>query len=261
MRPSALARGAARPVRAGGPTLRPPGSLACRRFVSQDCGAVLRNLVRALRVAGALAAIGGGAQAQGYGRGGTPGDFDFYVLALSWSPSYCETAGARRDDGQCRPGRGLGFVVHGLWPQYTRGYPSDCSAVERAPTRQAMEVAGRVYPSEGLARHEWRKHGTCSGLDPAAYFRAALQAREAVTIPEAFRAPAADLRTAPIDIARRFVAANQGLRPDMMAVTCSRDRLQEVRICFARDLRGFAPCPEVARGNCRAGEIALDAAR
>ncbi len=46
-----------------------------------------------------------------------------------------------------------------------------------------MEVAGQVYPSEGLARHEWRKHGTCSGLDPSSYFTAAKQARLAVTIP------------------------------------------------------------------------------
>ncbi|CAA2101200.1 Ribonuclease [Methylobacterium bullatum] len=217
---------------------------------------------RAAALAGlALTALAGTAQAQGYGRGGTPGEFDFYVLALSWSPTYCETAGRRDADGQCRPGRGLGFVVHGLWPQYTRGYPSDCSSVERSPTRQAMDVAGEVYPSEGLARHEWRKHGTCSGLDPMSYFKAAAQAREAVTIPAAFAKPDSDTRIAPVDIARQFVAANRGLRPDMMSVTCTRGELQEVRICFTRDLRGFTPCPEVARQNCRAGEIAVDASR
>lgn len=217
-----------------------------------------------LALAAALLASGAAPlQAQGSrdDRGGTPGDFDFYVLALSWSPTYCEGAGSRRDDGQCRPGRGLGFVVHGLWPQYGRGYPSNCSAFERAPTRQAMEVAGAVFPSEGLARHEWRKHGTCSGLDPASYFRAAREAREAVTIPEAFKSPGTDRREAPVEIARQFVLANRGLRPDMMAVACERGQLQEVRICFTKDLRGFTPCPEVARRNCRAGEIAIDAAR
>ena len=212
-------------------------------------------------VLGILLTALGPAAAEAQGTGDRPGDFDFYVLALSWSPTYCETAGSRRDDGQCRPGRGLGFVVHGLWPQYTRGYPSNCSAVERAPTRQAMEVAGEVFPSEGLARYEWRKHGTCSGLDPTSYFRATRQAREAVTIPEAFRNPVGDTRAAPIEIARQFVLANRGLRPDMMAVACNRGQLQEVRICFAKDLRGFTPCPEVARQNCRAGEVAIDAAR
>ncbi|KAA0123689.1 ribonuclease T [Methylobacterium sp. P1-11] len=197
----------------------------------------------------------------GFARLGTPGDFDFYVLALSWSPTYCAGSGARRDDVQCAPGRGLGFVVHGLWPQYASGYPQNCSAVNRAPTRQAMEVAGQVYPSEGLARYEWRKHGTCSGLDPAAYFAAARAARLAVTIPDGLRGDSPPQNQAPIEIARQFVAANRGLRPDMMAVTCTRGQLQEVRICFGKDLRGFTPCPEVARGNCRAPEVSLGAAR
>jgi ribonuclease T2 len=208
--------------------------------------------------------LAGSAAAQdfgGFARRGEPGAFDFYVLALSWSPTYCAGAGERRDDVQCAPGRRLGFVVHGLWPQYARGYPENCSAVTRAPTRQAMEVAGQVYPSEGLARYEWRKHGTCSGLDPAAYFAAARDARMAVTIPDGLKGGGAPQTLAPIEIARQFVAANRGLRPDMMAVTCSRGQLQEVRICFGKDLRGFTPCPEVARGNCRAPEITLDAAR
>ncbi|WP_336485990.1 ribonuclease T2 [Methylobacterium nigriterrae] len=213
-------------------------------------------------LAAAVAAPGARAQDDGgFGRGGTPGAFDFYVLSLSWSPTYCEAAGARRDERQCAPGRGLGFVVHGLWPQYERGYPSNCSAVERAPTRQAMDVAGEVYPSEGLARYEWRKHGTCSGLDPTSYFRSAREARAAVTIPDDFKGPGAARRAAPVEIARAFVLANRGLRPDMMSVTCARGQLQEVRICFAKDLRGFTPCPELARRNCRAPEIAIDAAR
>ena len=226
-----------------------------------------RALAAAVLIAGASPALAqgfgqDGGQGSRNGRGGTPGEFDFYVLALSWSPAYCEGGGSRRDgDGQCRPGRGLGFVVHGLWPQYTRGYPSDCSSVVRSPTRQAIEVAGEVYPSEGLARYEWRKHGTCSGLDPTSYFRAAKEAREAVTIPEAFTSAASERRAAPIEIARQFVMANRGLRPDMMSVTCSRGQLQEVRICLSKDLRGFTPCPELARQNCRAGEVAIEAAR
>nr|WP_238313449.1 ribonuclease T2 [Methylobacterium crusticola] len=194
-------------------------------------------------------------------RGGEPGRFDFYVLALSWSPAYCALTGERRNDRQCEAGRGLGFVVHGLWPQYDRGYPSECGAFPRAPSRPALEEADGVFPSEGLARYEWRRHGTCSGLDPAGYFRAARRARDAVTIPAALARPDRDQRAAPIEIARQFVASNPGLRPDMMAVTCRSGQLEEVRICFARDLRGFTPCPEVARQNCRAGEVTVGAAR
>ena len=58
--------------------------------------------------------------------GGGDGDFDFYVLALSWSPSYCAIEGDGADPAQCANGRPYAFVVHGLWPQYEKGYPRDC---------------------------------------------------------------------------------------------------------------------------------------
>ena len=206
--------------------------------------------------------FGGFGDRRGGRGGGEPGAFDFYVLALSWSPSYCAGEGGQRDsDGQCAPGRGLGFVVHGLWPQYQRGYPSNCGAVSRPLTRDAIQAAGEIMPSEGLARHEWRTHGTCSGLDPTAYFKAVKEARQAVTIPDAYRKPNGDRRARPIEIARAFAEANQGLRPDMMSIVCSRGQLQEVRICFDKNLKGFESCPSVARQGCRSGEVGVEAAR
>jgi ribonuclease T2 len=219
----------------------------------------MRAAAGPLLAAALMAAVAAGpAAAQGRG-GGEPGVFDFYILALSWSPTYCALTGERRNDRQCETGRNPGFVVHGLWPQYDRGYPSECGAFPRSPSRPALAEAEGVFPSEGLARHEWRRHGTCSGLDPAAYFRATRKAREAVTIPAALSGPGQEMRAAPIDIARQFVAANPGLRPDMMSVTCKAGQLEEVRICFTKDLRGFTPCPEVARQNCRAGEVTVGA--
>ncbi len=225
---------------------------------------MLRGLALALLLLAATAAQGqdyGGFR--GRGGGGTPGSFDFYVLALSWSPSYCSGKGAERDaDGQCSPGRGLGFVVHGLWPQYSRGFPSNCGAFPRALTGDAMAAAGEIMPSAGLARHEWKTHGTCSGLDPVAYFQAVKQARQAVTIPEPYVKPASSQRAAPLEIARQFAEANPGLRTDMMAVTCKRGQIEEVRICFDKNLKGFTSCPTVARQGCRGGgDIAIDVAR
>jgi len=184
---------------------------------------------------------------------GNPGDFDFYVLALSWSPGWCAVTGDSRDSGQCRDGSGQGFVLHGLWPQYDRGFPSSCGAFSRSVPRDALETARGLYPSEGLARHEWQKHGTCSGLDPRGYFRAAAQAVSRVTVPGDLAEPREDVRTTPIEIERAFAAANPGLRPDSMAVACSRGLLQEVRICLSRDLRNFVSCPEVDRRACRGG--------
>src|SRR5450631_4308767 len=63
-------------------------------------------------------------------RQNAPGEFDFYVLSLSWSPSFCEEASERGNSGRSQQvqcgGRPYSFVVHGLWPQYERGFPDYC---------------------------------------------------------------------------------------------------------------------------------------
>jgi len=193
--------------------------------------------------------------------GAAPGAFDFYVLALSWSASFCEIAGDQRGSRQCDAGRGLDFVVHGLWPQFARGYPVYCGAADRPIPRDALEDARGVFPEDGLARHEWKKHGTCSGLSPAEYFRAAGRARAAVTIPPALRRVENTQRIDPDEIEKAFLAVNPGLRPEAIAVSCARGRLEEVRICLARDLRGFQPCPEVDRAACRVSSVAVPPVR
>ena len=81
--------------------------------------------------------------------------FDFYVLALSWSPSYCASFGDRANRQQCEADDPLGFVVHGLWPQFTTGYPTECPTdrplgVSRAGDDARLHAAaadGRVEAS------------------------------------------------------------------------------------------------------------------
>jgi ribonuclease T2 len=179
-----------------------------------------------------------------------PGDFDYYVLALSWSPGFCAVSGGARDAEQCGPGARLGFVVHGLWPQRERAMIADCEAGLRPPSRMDVSAARDLFPSEGLARYQWRKHGGCTGLPASAYFAEVRRAREAV-------APPASLpeRVAPEDILRAFRDANPRLRPGMAAVSCPKGVLQEVRICLSKDLREFTPCPDVASRSCRARQI------
>jgi ribonuclease T2 len=200
------------------------------------------------------------ALAQGW-RGGSAGDFDFYVLALTWSPEFCQREGERRARQQCAPGQGLGFTVHGLWPQYEHGFPSECGPSGRTPSRLALDEARGVFPDEGLARHEWRVHGTCSGKSPAEYFGDVRRARDRLRIPDRLRSLARDDYMTPIDIERAFVAANPGLRPDMISVVCRRGALQEVRVCLDTRLDGFRRCPAVDRSGCGAGEIRIGAAR
>jgi len=193
-------------------------------------------------------------------RQNAPGQFDFYVLALSWSPSYCaelrERGSSRRPDPQC--GRPLAFVVHGLWPQYERGFPSYCQVP--APRLDRTQISGALdlMPSPGLVIREWDRHGTCSGLSPAAYFDTARKARAAVKIPEEYLDPAAPVSVAPDAVADAFVKANPGLARDDMAVTCDRTRLTEVRLCIAKDF-SFHACPDVARRNCSRDKVEIPA--
>ena len=184
-----------------------------------------------------------------------PGDFDFYVLALSWSPGFCAVSATRRDAEQCESGSGLGFVVHGLWPQRAYSSPADCDAGLRPPSRSDIAAVRDLFPTEGLARYQWRKHGGCSGLPPSAYFADVRRAREAVAVPPELSRLRAPAKVAPENILRAFREANPRLRPGMAAVSCPRNVFQEVRICMTKDLRAFTPCPEVVTRSCRAREI------
>ncbi len=197
------------------------------------------------------AAFGVWAQSPLEQRNAKPGVFDFYVLALSWSPGFCELTNRRNKD-QCGPDNGNGFVVHGLWPQFTSGYPSEC-ANDRRPSRAAVSAAVPPFPTEGLARYEWRKHGSCSGLDPTAYFAAARTAFGKVALPDQFSQVSEDTKFTPVEIERAFSESNTGLRADMMSVQCRKGVFEEIRICLSKDLRTFISCPEVDSDSCRGG--------
>ena len=142
-------------------------------------------------------------------------------------------------------------MVHGLWPQNAHGYPSNCDAAGRVPSRTAIDDATTIYPDAALARHEWRMHGACTGLSPTDYFAAVRLARRSIRIPPAFESPHDQRTWQPLEIARAFTAANPRLRTDTMGVTCRADMLEEVRLCLSKDLRDFVSCPEVARASCR----------
>jgi len=188
-----------------------------------------------------------------------PSEFDFYVFTLSWSPGFCDTGGADKSPSQCAVGSGTGFVVHGLWPDNSFGRdPQNCQYGVAIPS-DALRLTDGVYPDEGLARYEWRKHGSCTGLSPGDYFDSVARARANVVIPESFVKLPSDENLATMDIERAFLDANPRLRPGMLSVGCQRGVLEEVRICLTKDLRDFRACPEVARRGCRSREIRVPA--
>jgi ribonuclease T2 len=175
----------------------------------------LRNFAILAFAAGALALSGckpseeKKPEAQTSGQPIPQGDgFDFYVLSLSWSPSYCEAEGESANRQQCTSKRPYAFVVHGLWPQFERGYPENCDIRERDVDQQTLRGLYDIMPSAGLIRHQWRKHGSCAGLSQSDYFDVLRAARERIEIPAAFQNPTKYETVSP-DSDRKGVSGSQ----------------------------------------------------
>ncbi|MBY0423207.1 MAG: ribonuclease T2 [Parvularculaceae bacterium] len=193
--------------------------------------------------------------------GDKPGVFDYYALVLSWTPTYCAELDPGRADPQCDArGRPFAFVLHGLWPQYARGWPERCQTANGGFVPRAVADRMRdIMPNAQLVFHEYRRHGTCSGLAPDAYFDLSRKLFEKVTIPPAFRSVVGDRMTiAPAALEAAFIAANPGLSADGIAVSCggTGDRLKDVRICFNKS-GAFRRCGENENQArlCRAARV------
>jgi ribonuclease T2 len=206
----------------------------------------------AAALAFALAAFGA---APSYaGPADATGSFDYYVMALSWSPGFCALGGAEKSPRQCAAGAGYGFVVHGLWPDSRVGAdPADCADADVSPADLA--ATNGLYPTDSLAAYEYRKHGTCSGLSPADYFAAVRLVRDGIVIPSELKGVRSWTRMNPEAIRQAFIAANANMRPDNIAVTCAGGELVDVRVCISKNLKAFATCPRVARNSCRRDSI------
>jgi ribonuclease T2 len=195
-------------------------------------------------------------------RANHPGQFDFYVLALSWSPSFCEAVserGANRNSPQCGA-RPYSFVVHGLWPQYETGFPRDCQVPAPRLNRAIVDSMLDLMPAPGLVFRQWDRHGTCSGLAPQAYFDAVRQARAKVKIPDEYLGLKEFRTVKPDEIEDAFVKANPALGRGGIAVSCDSRRLQEVRICLTKDL-AFRDCAEIDRRACRRDGVVMPPVR
>lgn len=165
------------------------------------------------------------------------GDFDYYVMSLSWSPNWCALEGLARGSEQCAPGKDFGWVLHGLWPQYERGWPSYCRTNERAPSRAETRSMADIMGSGGSAWHQWKKHGTCSGLSSEDFFALARRAYGSVSRPPVFR-KLDDLVRLPAEVVEEaFLQANPGWHADMVTITCKARHIQEARLCLTQELQ------------------------
>lgn len=176
-----------------------------------------------------------------------------YILALSWSPSFCANEDPGGHSDQCRIGVGKGLVVHGLWPDGGDGRDAYCptSEPERLPDDIARRIKG-IMPSVSLARHEWEKHGACTGLGQRGYFDTMLRAWRQ------FRVPAllADLEYRQTLSGADLVSAIHDANPDLdgraLSFSCGRAGvLNEIRLCLTKDLKA-RDCGRPARRDCSA---------
>ena len=182
-----------------------------------------------------------------WGEGEKAGEFDYFVLSLSWSPNWCAYEGDARDSDQCDARHDHGWIMHGLWPQFHRGFPSYCRTSERAPSRGMTADMADIMGTSGLAWHQWNKHGTCAGMSAREYYETSRQAYDGVTRPNVFRRlkNAVELPARVVEDA--FLQENPNLSPNMLTVTCRADHIQEVRICLTKDLYPRECGADVAR--------------
>lgn len=188
------------------------------------------------------------------------GAFDYYILALGWSSTWCAQTGDSRDDPQCDAGRGLTWTVHGLWPQGEEGWPSYCRTPARDPSRSETAAMADIMGGPGLAWYQWKKHGRCSGLDPADYFTLMRRAFAGVTLPPVFARLHEEVTLPASVVEEAFLESNPGLARDQITVTCKDGMIQEARICLTKDL---APrdCGADAIRDCRSTDAVMEPVR
>jgi len=210
--------------------------------------------MRAALIAVLLLLAGPAARAEG----DRAGDFAYYILALSWSPSFCAREGRAGGNPQCD--RPLGWVLHGLWPQHEEGWPERCRTIARDPTRSETAAMADIMGTGGLAWHQWQKHGRCSGLPARDYFALSRRAFGAVEKPAVL-----DRLDRPVDLPARvveeaFLEANPDWTADMLTITCQGGRIAEARLCLTKDLRP-RPCGADVARDCRMEDARLDPIR
>jgi len=188
------------------------------------------------------------------------GDFDYYIMALTWSPNWCKREGDARSDGQCGTRNAFGFTLHGLWPQFDAGYPSDCRTNAKDPSRTETSAMADIMGSGGLAWYQWKKHGRCTGLTAQDYFVTARRAYLSISLPQVLQSLDRTVTLPASVVEDAFIEANPALPRDAITVTCKSGMIQEVRICLTKALSPRR-CGDDAVRDCRLNNAVMEPAR
>ncbi len=206
------------------------------------------KVIKLLLVIGLTICVGMG-NAWAADRANVAGQFDYYVMSLSWSPEYCASSN-NPSSTQCGERR-YSLVVHGLWPQYENGgFPADCSVRTTVP-KPIVDSMLDIMPSEELIQHEWDKHGTCSGLSVEKYFQLTRQIYNSIAIPAKYKQPTDYIVTSVKDLENDLIAANPTLDSGKIAIDCKSRYLEEIRVCYDKNNQSRT-CGRKVTDKCRA---------
>ena len=169
------------------------------------------------------------------------GEFDYFVMALSWSANWCALEGDARNSPQCDVREDHGWILHGLWPQFHRGFPSYCQTAQRAPSRGMTADMADIMGTGGLAWHQWKKHGSCTDLSAGDYYALSRRAYAAITRPGIFRKLDHAVRIPASVVEDAFLKENPTLTRNSITITRRQGYIQEARICLSRELTPV-PC-------------------
>ena len=188
------------------------------------------------------------------------GEFDYFVLSLSWSPNWCAIEGDAKRSPQCAEKSGHGWIMHGLWPQFHRGYPSFCRTVERPPSRGMTSDMADIMGTSGLAWHQWKKHVSCTGLSAQDYYALSRRAYALIERPAIFRKLDRSVRLPASVVEDAFLKSNPAIKADGITITCRNNRIQEARICLSRQLTPV-PCGQDVIRDCQMKDALFDPLR
>ncbi len=184
------------------------------------------------------------------------GQFDYYVLSLSWAPEFCAQPGeAGANPRECASGQRTGFVVHGLWPEASQGASPESCGPPKTVSKGLVNELLPYIPSPGLIQHEWAFHGTCTGLSQDTYFTKVLQARSAVQLPVQITSITGPETETPNQIETQFEGSNPAFPHGAFHTACRASAFTEIRACFDKGLKG-RPCTASA-GECTSAMLTI----
>ena len=186
------------------------------------------------------------------------GIFDYFVVALSWSPTFCALGGDAEGNPQCAKGSRNGFLLNGLLPQFSDNWPDSCPSDKADPSQKGAEAMADIMGTPDQALYQWTKHGRCTGLSADEYLTASRKAFQTVRIPDVFRDLKKDVELPVSAVEEAFIESNPGMIANGITVSCDEDRISVVRICLTKDLT-LRECGEDIQRDCRMLDALMEA--